>query len=129
MSSKKALLAGAILILCGGALDAQTYYDRQGAIVQGVATIPFDYAPLGPGQHNFAPTNTTPLTIPTGARYMRVCASTANVRYATDGRTTPTTSLGQPLIANSCLILSGVRVMANFRAACGSGTLDIEYFQ
>ena len=68
MSSKKALLAGAILILCGGALDAQTYYDRQGAIVQGIATIPFDYAPLGPGQHNFAPTNTTPLTIPTGAR-------------------------------------------------------------
>jgi hypothetical protein len=129
MSSKNLFLAGAILIVCAGAIEAQTYYDRQGSPVQTVASIPYDYWPVSPGQHNLAPTSSTALTIPNGARYMQVCASTATVRYTTDGLTTPTSSIGQPLVAGSCVVLSGVRVVTNFRAASASGTLDIEYFR
>jgi hypothetical protein len=118
-----------MLLACARALDAQTYTDRQGTPVQSTATIPYDYWPLGPGQHNLAPTSATALTIPNGARFMRVCASTATVRYTTDGMTTPTSSIGEPLFAGSCLELSGVRVPTNFRALSATGTLDVEFFQ
>ena len=107
MSSRNLLLAGIMLLACAGALDAQTYTDRQGTPVQSTATIPYDYWPLGPGQHNLAPTSATTLTVPTGARFMRVCASTATVRYTTDGMTTPTSSTGEPLFAGSCLECRG----------------------
>ncbi len=129
VSSKNLFLAGAILIACAGALDAQTYLDRQGTPVQSTASIPYDYWPVGSGQHNLAPTVATALTVPASARFMRVCATTATVKYTTDGLTTPTASIGEPLFASSCLELSGVRVLSNFRAISATGTLDVEYFQ
>ena len=73
---------------------AQTYRDSSGTIVQGVFPLPYGYTPLSPGQHNLAITSSTALTIPTGARYATVCASTAAVKYTTDGTTTPTSSVG-----------------------------------
>ena len=118
-----------ILIACAGVLEAQTYYDRQGTTVQGVAPIPYDYWPVGPGQHNLAPSSSTPLTIPPGARYATACSSTGTVRYTTDGLTPPTSTTGQPLFSGSCTTLSGVRVLSNFRAVSGGRVLDVEYFQ
>jgi hypothetical protein len=129
MSSKKVVLSGAIVIACVGALKAQQYYDRGGTAVQGVVPSPYSYAPLGPGQHNLAPTSSTALTIPPGVKYATICASTATVRYTTDGLTMPTPTIGQPLVAGSCVMLSGAQVLSSFRAASASGTLDIEYFQ
>ena len=58
-----------------------------------------------------------------------VCASAATAKYTTDGATTPTASIGQPLSAGSCVSLSGSAVLANFRVVSAAGTLDIEYFQ
>ena len=129
MTSQNLLLAGAVLLLCVGGLEAQTYVDRQGGSVQTVASIPYDYAPLGPGQHNLTVTSSTALTLPPGARFARLCASTATVRYTTDGLTTPTASLGQPLFAGACQELSGAKVLNALRAISSGGVLDVEYFQ
>ena len=124
------LIAPALALALGcGAAHAQTYIDRNGTIVPAVATIPFAYIPLSPGQHNVAPVSATALTIPNGARYATLCASSATLRYTTDGTTTPTSTLGMPLAAGSCVALSGAAVLANFKAFSYSATFDVEYFQ
>jgi hypothetical protein len=109
--------------------NGQTYRDTGGTIVSGVVPLPYAYTPLSPGQHNLSPASSTALTIPAGARYATVCASTAAARYTTDGAATPTPTVGQPLPANSCISLSGPAVLANFRVMSPSGTVDVEYFQ
>ena len=129
MTSQNLFLAGAVLLLCVGGLEAQTYVDRQGGSAQTVASIPYDYWPLAPGQHNLTVASSTALTVPSGARYARLCASTGTVRYTTDGVTTPTASIGEPLFAGSCVELSGVRVLSNLRFISASAVLDVEYFQ
>jgi hypothetical protein len=123
-----ALRALALAFVCLPA-HAQTYSDAGGTIISAVAPIPFPYIPLSPGQHNLAPTSAAGLTIPTGARYATICASTATVRYTTDGTTLPTSSVGMPLSGGACMNLSGAIVLANFRAFATSGTLDVEYFK
>lgn len=94
-----------------------------------VTGAPYFYTPLSPGQHGLAPTSATGLTIPSGSTYATVCASTATVRYTTDGTTVPTSSVGQPLASGSCVALSGKTVLTNFSAFSSSGTLDVEYFK
>jgi len=111
------------------AAHGQTYRDAGGSIVPGIIPLPYAYTPLPPGQHNLSLTSATALTVPAGARYAIVCASTATAKYTTDGVTAPTASVGQPLSAGSCLSLSGPAVLTNFRAYAASGTLDVEYFQ
>jgi hypothetical protein len=126
------LLRGAFalaLAVAASPAAAQTYLDRSGTIVPGVVALPYPYVPLSPGQHNLAPTSATALTVPGGARFATVCASTATVRYTTDGTTAPTSTVGMPLAAASCVALSGAAVLANFKAFSSSGTLDVEYFQ
>ena len=125
----KPLLAALLCALFTAPAAAQTYRDSGGTVVPGFVPLPYAYAPLPPGQHNIAPTSATPLTVPLGARYATICATLATVKYTTDGVTTPTTSVGQPLVAGSCVALSGATVLANFRAVSASGTLDVEYFQ
>ena len=89
--NRLALAGGLALALCGSGA-AQQYKDTGGTTIQGVAPLPFPYAPLSPGQYDLAVTSVTALTAPTGARYAVVCAETATVRYTTDGATTPTSS-------------------------------------
>lgn len=108
---------------------AQTYHDWGGTVAPGVFPLPYGYTPLAPGQHNVALASPTALVIPGGARYATVCASTAMVRYTTDGVTTPAAALGQPLAAGACVSLSGPAVLGSFRAFSATGTLDVEYFQ
>lgn len=108
---------------------AQTYRDAAGTIIPGFVLIPFPYTPMAPGQHNIAPTSATALAAPQGARFATLCASGATVRYTTDGVTTPTASVGQPLGAGSCVSLSGPAVLSKFLAISPTGTLDVEYFQ
>ena len=124
-----AAVAAVIALALPHRAAAQNHYDSQGTLVSGVFPLPTQYLPLSPGQHNLAVTSSTALTIPAGARFATVCASTAAVRYATDGTTTPTSSVGMPLAAGACVALSGAAVLANFRAISASGTLDVEYFQ
>jgi hypothetical protein len=124
-----AALVGALALISGSGALAQTYRDTGGTVVPGVIPLPFSYTPLPPGQHNLAAASATALAVPAGARYATVCASTAAVRYTTDGATTPTASVGMPLAAGACMALSGPSVLANFRAFSSSGTLDVEYFQ
>jgi hypothetical protein len=126
---EKAFCAIVFVLTCASAGSAQTYRDASGSIVAGVMPLPYAYTPLPPGQHNLAPTTATALSIPAGARYATVCASTAGSKYTTDGATTPTTAVGQPLPAGSCVSLSGAAVLSSFRVVSASGTLDVEYFQ
>jgi hypothetical protein len=94
----------------------------------GFLAIPYTYTPLTPGQHNLAPTSATKLTVPAGALYATICASTAIVRYTTDGTTTPTSAIGTPIAAATCISLAGATVLTNFNSFSASGTLDVEYF-
>jgi hypothetical protein len=129
MHFKKMLCAVGFLSIGVCAASGQTYRDAGGSIVQGVMPLPYGYTPLPPGQHNLSSTTATALTIPAGARYATICASAAMAKYTTDGATTPTASVGQPLSAGSCVSLSGPSVLANFRVVSAAGTLDVEYFQ
>jgi hypothetical protein len=126
---KRAARAALALAVMGGLAFGQTYRDSSGSIVPSVMPLPYAYPPLPPGQHNLSPATATGLTIPTGARFATVCASAATAKYTTDGATTPTGSVGQPLPAGSCVSLSGPAVIANFLVVSASGTLDVEYFQ
>ncbi len=118
-----------LAVVFATAVSAQTYRDSGGTVVPGVIPLPYAYLPLPLGQHNVAPTSATGLIVPNGARYATVCASTAGVKYTTDGATTPTPSLGMPLAAGACVTLSGAAALANFKAISATGTLDVEYFQ
>ena len=129
MHSRNSLCALAFALVGASAAHGQTYRDAAGSIVPGVVPLPYAYTPLPPGQHNLAPTSATALTVPAGARYATICVSTATAKYTTDGVTTPTVSIGQPLAPGSCVSLSGSAVLANFRVISASGTLDVEYFQ
>ena len=119
----------AMALVLAGAAQAQTYRDWGGTVTPGVFALPYGYTPLAPGQHNVTLTAATALSIPATARYATICASGAMVRYTTDGATTPTSTIGQPLAAGACVSLSGAAVLANFRALSPTGTLDAEYFQ
>lgn len=139
---RKSLFVAVFGLLFAMPALAQTYHDSGGTIVPAVVPLPYAYTPLCPGQHNLAPTTATALTLPTGlasnstcvttavtALYATICASTAPVNYTTDGTTTPTTTVGQPLATGACVSVSGAAVLANFRAISATGTLDIEYFR
>jgi hypothetical protein len=113
---------------------AQTYYDWAGTQVHGEVSIPYSNVPAPPGQHNLPLITPTPLGVPPGgARFAEVCASAGSVLYTTDGTTTPTGGIGQPLGQGRCISLSGPQVLSNFRAIASSGTpgatLDVEYFR
>lgn len=87
--------------------------------------------PLSPMQTALAITASTGLTVPTGSTYSVVCAEGANVRYSTDGTTTPTASVGMQLLQNQCLPLQGATTIANFKAIqqSATATLDASYFK
>jgi hypothetical protein len=119
----------AIALLAASPALAQTYHDSAGTPIKGVMAIPYTQWPLAPGQHSLTPTSPTALTIPTGSRYANVCASSANVRYTTDGTTTPAANVGQPLTAGTRIWLTGPQVLTNFLAISATGTLDVEYFR
>jgi hypothetical protein len=125
----KSVSVAAVIVFAASPALAQAYYDFAGTPVDGVMAIPYTKGPLPPGQHNVALTSATALTIPTGSRYANICASFADIRYTTDGTTTPTVGIGQPLAAGACITLSGPQVLQNFRATSASGTLDVEYFR
>ena len=125
---KSAILAAIAMLATSPAL-AQAYYDWGGTPVKGVVQIPYLNWPLSPGQHNLTLASPTALTIPAQARFANVCASSADIRYTTDGTTTPTASFGQPLAAGACIALSGPQVLRNFLASSATGTLDVEYFR
>lgn len=112
------------------AAHAQTYHDTNGTTVPATVVLPYPYTPLGPAQYALAISSSTALTVPTGARFANVCAATANVNYTTDGKTTPTSSVGETIYyQTACIQLSGPLVLANFRAISASGTISVEYFQ
>ena len=89
------------------------------------------YTPLTPMQNALAIMSSTALTVPTGSTYAVVCAEGANVKYSTDGTTTPTASVGMLLLQNSCVALAGSTTISNFRAiqASATATLDVSYFK
>jgi hypothetical protein len=125
----KSVFVAAIALLAASPVLAQAYYDFAGTPVHGVMAIPYTQSPLSPGQHNVTLTSSTSLSAPTGARFANVCASFADIRYTTDGTTTPAASIGQPLTVGTCISLSGPQVLKNFKAISAAGTLDVEYFQ
>jgi hypothetical protein len=130
----KSAIIAAIAILAASPALAQTYSDYAGTPVKGTVSIPYSNIPASPGQHNLPLTSPTALTIPPGgARFANVCASAGGILYTTDGTTTPTGGIGQPLALGECIALSGPQVLANFRAIASSGTpaatLDVEYFR
>ena len=124
----------ALLVLCAviamaiGARAVQTgaYPDFPFTIV---TVAPYAYTPLTPGQHNLAPTSATALTVPTGATSATIVASTAIVRYTTDGTTTPTGAIGMPIAIGGSVTITGATALANFKAFSSTGTLDVEYFK
>lgn len=92
---------------------------------------PYSFTPLTPMQSGLAITSATALTVPSGATYAVICAEGQNVRYSTDGTTTPTASVGMLLLQNQCVSFSGSLSLSKFRAiqAAATATLDVSYFK
>ena len=90
---------------------------------------PYNYTPLTPGQFNLGIVASTALTIPTGALQAVVCVSGANANYTYDGTTTPTNSVGMPLLQNQCIQFSGAVELANIRfiQQSATATLNVSY--
>lgn len=124
-----AFLAVSPVLAAASPAFAQAYYDFAGTPIHGVMAIPYTQSPLPPGQHNVTLMSSTSLVVPMGARFANVCASLADVRYTTDGATTPAVGIGQPLTAGTCISLLGPQVLRNFKAISAAGTLDVEYFE
>ena len=120
----KRLLALLVVLWAGAALAVPPTTN-----INGVSPLPYQFTPVGPGQHNIAPTVATALVVPAGAVYATICVSTATVRYTTDGTTTPTATIGQPLPAGSCMSMSGPAVLAAAQFFSSTGTLDYEFFR
>lgn len=91
--------------------------------------LPYGFTPLTPGQHGVSITSATALTVPATATYATLCARNASLNYTTDGTTTPTASVGQPLGAAGCVGLSGAALLANAKLISAAGTFDVEYFK
>lgn len=85
--------------------------------------------PLRPvGAHSSGATisNATVITIPSGARYIRLQALTQNVRYTLDG-TTPTTSVGFQLKAGDPPISLWVETGVALTVIQESATASLQY--
>lgn len=90
---------------------------------------PYQFTPLTPGQYGLTVAASTTLTIPTGALEANVCVSGNNVNYTYDGTTTPTISVGLPLLNGQCIQFSGATVLSNlkFIQTAATATLNIGY--
>ena len=97
----------------------------------GSSAPPYGFTPLTPEQHNLAITTSTALTVPAGATFAEVCASGNNVNFTTDGTTTPTASVGMPLLTGQCQFFQGATILANLRLIqkAATATLDVAYFK
>lgn len=100
-----------------------------GGSTPGAGSQPYNYTPLTPGQYGLTIASATALTIPSGALQAVVCASGNNVNYTYDGTTTPTASVGLPLLTNQCVQFSGATVLANlkFIQQSATATLNVGY--
>jgi hypothetical protein len=113
----------------GNGTTALTGNGSGGSATPGAGAQPYNYTPLTPDQHNLSIATSTPLTIPSGALQAVICAAGANVNYTYDGTTTPTATVGLPLLQNQCVQLSGSVVLSNFRAIqqAATATLNVGY--
>jgi hypothetical protein len=87
------------------------------------------FTPLTPGQHGVSIAAATSLTIPTGATFATVIVSGAAAKYTTDGTTTPTATIGEPVVAGGTVSLAGATEVANFKIFGTGATIDVEYFK
>lgn len=70
------------------------------------------------------------LSPPVSACYANVIVSTAVARFTTDGVTTPTTSLGQPVAIGGTFKLDGPAMIASFKGiGAATATFDVEYYK
>ncbi len=104
---------------------------ESGGSTPGAGSQPYNYTPLTPMQAGLTVVSSTPLTVPATSLQALVCVSGNNVKYTTDGTTTPTASVGMPLQNGQCIFLSGAAVLSNFRAIqiAATATLDVSYFK
>lgn len=93
------------------------------------ADAPYATTPLTPDQHGLAITSSTALTVPSGASQAVVCVSGSNVNYTYDGTTTPTATVGMPLLVAQCILFTGPTMLSNLRfiQQTATATLDVAY--
>lgn len=111
-------------------------YGPPGGAGSGTIAIPYSYTALAGGQYNQSATSATPLTIPTGAVYARICAITGAFNFVDSTNGTPTTgtapAVGTPLSAGSCILEQGATVLSAFQlinAVASTGTWTAVYFK
>jgi hypothetical protein len=97
------------------------------------------FTALGYQQLSITSTSALQLTVPNGARIAQICTESNPVRYRSD--TTPTTTVGMPVLANTCFQYSGALTtqqnlnpvsgteIIEFIAVSTTATLDIDYFK
>jgi hypothetical protein len=90
---------------------------------------PYAYTNLTPSQNGLTVASSTALTVPAGATYAVVCVEAQNVRWTWDGTTTPTSTVGNLILAGQCTSFSGASILAALRfiQTASSATLDVEY--
>ena len=111
-------------------INANGYeYTPPVALPGAVVSAPYQYTPVGAGQHNLVLTTVQSLSIPSGALYAWVTISGAVARYTSDGTTTPTGSIGMPIAVGVPTRFEGPAYLAGLKFIGAGATLDIEYFK
>lgn len=86
------------------------------------------FTPLGYSQITSLGSAVTLGSIPTGAKMALISVSSANVRWRDDG-TSPTTTVGMPMIAGQEFQYSGDFTKLQFIAVSGSPVLDVSFYK
>lgn len=102
----------------------------------GTIAVPYSYTAMGGAQYNQAATTSTALTVPSGAKYARICALGGQMNFVDATNGTPTTgttpTVGSTISAGSCIFEQGPTVLSAFRlinAVASTGVWTATYFQ
>lgn len=93
--------------------------------------VPFPASPIaGASQYGVTIASATPLTVPSNATYAVVCVEGTGARFTVDG-TTPTASVGMPLLQNQCVSLQTNTTLQRFQIIqqAASATFDVSYYR
>lgn len=93
--------------------------------------VPFPASPIaGASQYGITIASATTLTVPSNANYAVVCVESANARYTADG-TTPTATVGMPLLQNQCVSLQSNTTLQRFQIIqqTAGATIDASYYR
>lgn len=87
------------------------------------------YQSTGVGQYGVNINTVQTLTVPAGTTVAEICVETQAARYTDDNLTTPTATVGIPVLANTCFQYAGAMSQFKIIAQAAGATMDVSYYK